>query len=89
MSTIAIIGAGRIGRIHATNLHRHPLADVKYVVDVIESAATDLAASCGAQVSTVDSALADESVSIVVIATSTDTHAELIAKTARAGKAIF
>ena len=89
MLKIAIIGAGRIGRIHATNLHRHPLADVRYVVDVIESAATDLAASCGAQVSTVDSALADESVSIVVIATSTDTHAELIAKTARAGKAIF
>jgi len=89
MSTVVIIGAGRIGRIHAANLHLHPLADVRYVVDVVESAALDLAASCGAQVGSVDSALADDSVDTVVIASSTDTHAELIAKAAKAGKAIF
>lgn len=89
MSTIVIIGAGRIGRIHAANLDQHPLADVRYVVDVVESAASDLAASCGAQVGSVDSALADDSVDTVVIASSTDTHAELIAKAAKAGKAIF
>ena len=89
MSTVVIIGAGRIGRIHAANLDQHPLADVSYVVDVVESAASDLAASCGAQVGSVDSALADDSVDAVVIASSTDTHAGLIAKAAKAGKAIF
>ncbi len=89
MLTVVIIGAGRIGRIHAANLHQHPLADVRYVVDVVESAASDLAASCGAQVGSVDSALADDSVDAVVIASSTDTHAGLIAKAAKAGKAIF
>ena len=89
MSTVAIIGAGRIGRIHAANLHQHALADVRYVVDVVESAALELATRCGAQVGSVDSALADDSVDTVIIASSTDTHAELIAKAARAGKAIF
>ena len=89
MSGVVIIGAGRIGRIHAANLHQHPLADVRYIVDVVESAASDLAASCAAQVGTVELALADDSVNIAVIASSTDTHAGLIAKAARAGKAIF
>ena len=89
MSGVVIIGAGRIGRIHAANLHQHPLADVRYIVDVVDSAASDLAASCAAQVGTVESALADNSVNIVVIASSTDTHSGLIAQAARAGKAIF
>jgi len=89
MSGVVIIGAGRIGRIHAANLHQHPLADVRYIVDVVDSAASDLAAGCGAQVGTVESALADNSVNIVVIASSTDTHSGLIAQAARAGKAIF
>jgi myo-inositol 2-dehydrogenase/D-chiro-inositol 1-dehydrogenase len=89
VNCIVIIGAGRIGRIHAANLNQHPLADVRYVVDVVEAAASDLAASCGAQVGSVDSALADDSVDAVVIASSTDTHADLIAKAAKAGKAIF
>ena len=65
MSGVVIIGAGRIGRIHAANLHQHPLADVRYIVDVVDSAASDLAASCAAQVGTVESALADNSVNIV------------------------
>jgi len=89
MSGVVIIGAGRIGRIHAANLLQHPLADVRYIVDVVDSAASDLAASCAAQVGTVESALADNSINIVVIASSTDTHSGLIAQAARAGKAIF
>lgn len=89
MTGIVVIGAGRIGRIHAGNLLRHPNADIKYIVDVHEPAAIELAATCNTQTTTVARALADPSVEAVVIASSTDTHADLITDAARAGKAIF
>ena len=43
MSGIALIGAGRIGRIHAENLNRHPLDDIRYIVDVVDEAALNSA----------------------------------------------
>ena len=43
MLTFALFGAGRIGRIHARNVARHPRARLKYVVDPIGAAASDLA----------------------------------------------
>ena len=89
MTGIAVFGAGRIGRIHASNLHHHADAQVLHVVDVVEAAAAELAASCGARVSTVEEALADPAVGAVIIASSTDTHADLVTASARAGKAIF
>ena len=89
MFGVLIIGAGRIGCIHAANLHANPLADVRYISDVVEASARKLADVCDAQVASVETALADDAVNCVIIATSTDTHAELIAKAAVAGKAIF
>ena len=89
MLNIAIIGAGRIGQIHTGNLHQHPGADIRYVVDVVDSAAAELAAQCDAMVGSVDDALGDSLVDAVLITSSTDTHAELIAAAASAGKAIF
>ena len=89
MINIGIIGAGRIGQIHAENLHRHPNADVSYVVDVSETAASALALACAAKTTSVDVLLADNSVDAIVIASSTDTHAELVCLAAEARKAIF
>jgi myo-inositol 2-dehydrogenase/D-chiro-inositol 1-dehydrogenase len=86
---IAVFGAGRIGRIHATNIAHSPLAQIRHVVDVYPAAAEELANRLGARVSTVEEALADPAVDAVVIGTSTDTHAELVQAAARAGKAIF
>ena len=89
MIDIAVIGAGRIGRIHATNLHLHPGANLRYIVDVSETAAAELAAHCDTQVGSLESVLGDATVQAVVIASSTNTHAELIEAAANAGKAIF
>lgn len=89
MIGIAVFGAGRIGRIHTSNLHLHADAQVLHVVDVVAESATELADSCGAKVSTVEQALADPNVGAVIIASSTDTHADLVTASARAGKAIF
>jgi myo-inositol 2-dehydrogenase/D-chiro-inositol 1-dehydrogenase len=86
---VAIYGAGRIGRIHAGNLVRQPGVRLKYVVDVNEAAATGLARAHGAAVATRDAPLADPAVAAVVIASSTDTHADLILRAAAAGKHIF
>lgn len=89
MVTFAQFGAGRIGRIHAASVSAHASATLKYVIDVDAKAAGELAASHGASVTTEALALADAAVDAVIIASSTDTHADLIEAAARAGKAIF
>lgn len=89
MIRVAVIGAGRIGQIHAANLVQNENAEVVYIVDVVEAAAASLAARCKAKVATVAKALGDDSVDAVVIASSTDTHADLVEKSAAAGRAIF
>jgi myo-inositol 2-dehydrogenase/D-chiro-inositol 1-dehydrogenase len=86
---IAVVGAGRIGQIHAANIHRHPAANLKYIVDISDRAAQDLATKCNCSVGTIEEVLGDTSINAVAIASSTDTHAALIAAAARAGKAIF
>jgi myo-inositol 2-dehydrogenase/D-chiro-inositol 1-dehydrogenase len=86
---VALFGAGRIGKIHAGNLVRQPGVRLKHVIDVNAEAATALATQHGANVSDVATALADPDVRAVVIASSTDTHADLIMRAADARKAIF
>ena len=89
MLTFCQFGAGRIGLIHAANIAAHPGAELRYVVDVNQPAAEALAAKHGAKVTTADAALADPAVKAVLIASSTDTHADLIERAAKAGKAIL
>jgi myo-inositol 2-dehydrogenase/D-chiro-inositol 1-dehydrogenase len=86
---IAVFGAGRIGRIHAANIHQNPRAEILHISDVHAPAAAELAALCNAKVSSIAEALQDKRVDAVVIASSTDTHAELVQAAAKAGKAIF
>lgn len=89
MIDVAIFGAGRIGKIHAANLSAHPGVTLKYVVDVSAAAANELAQKHGAKTADADSVFSDSAVQAVLIASSTDTHADLIVRAAAAGKAIF
>ncbi len=89
MPRFALIGAGRIGRIHAANLVALPGADLAWVADTDAAAADALARRTGARVTSADSAIADPAVDAILIASSTDTHASLIEACAAAGKAIF
>jgi myo-inositol 2-dehydrogenase/D-chiro-inositol 1-dehydrogenase len=89
MITICQFGAGRIGAIHAANVARRSDVRLKYVVDVNAGAAGTLARKHGASVVDRPTALADGEVNAVIIASATDTHAELAIAAARAGKAIF
>jgi myo-inositol 2-dehydrogenase/D-chiro-inositol 1-dehydrogenase len=85
----ALFGAGRIGAIHAGNLARNPNAELRYVVDVNAAAAQKLASAHEAVAADAKTALGDASVGAVLVASSTDTHADLCIASAKAGKAIF
>ena len=89
MINICQFGAGRIGAIHAGNIARHPDARLRIIVDVDRAAAEGLAGHYGAAVGDQAAALTDPAVDAVVIASATDTHADLVEAAARAGKAVF
>jgi myo-inositol 2-dehydrogenase/D-chiro-inositol 1-dehydrogenase len=89
MKNVAVFGAGRIGRIHATNLAALPGVALKAICDPVADSAAQLAAQLGAAVSTPDAVFADPTIDVVAIASPTDTHSDLIARAARAGKHIF
>ena len=86
---VALFGAGRIGKVHAANLFRHSQAELSAVVDVHTPSAEALAAQYGAQVKSEAEVFADSAIDAILIGSATDTHAGLIEKGARAGKAIF
>lgn len=89
MKNVVLFGAGRIGRIHATNLCSLPGLRLVYVCDPIAEQAAALAQLTGAAVSTPEAALADPAVHAVVIASPTSTHYDLIHRSAQARKHIF
>jgi myo-inositol 2-dehydrogenase/D-chiro-inositol 1-dehydrogenase len=90
MVGFAMLGCGRIGRMHARNVHAHPRAELLACYDVVEKAAAATAAELGiSRAPSVDAILADERVRAVFVATSTDTHTDLIARAAHAGKAVL
>ena len=89
MISFCQFGAGRIGAIHAGNIARHPGARLHTIVDTDRAAARRLAEAYGATVRTAAEALADPTIDAIIIASSTDTHADLVEAAARAGKAIF
>ena len=89
MIDVAIFGAGRIGKIHAGNIVKQPGVRLKHVVDPDAQAAAALASQHDASVGSVEGVFADSSIRAVAIASSTDTHADLIQRAAASGKAIF
>ena len=89
MLKIFQIGAGRIGAIHAASVAASPLAELYGIADVNKGAAEALAKLHGSKVLDIEAGLADKNVDAVLIASSTNTHSDLIMKSAKAGKAIF
>jgi len=86
---LAVIGAGRIGQIHATNAARNLGVSLAGIADAIPEPAAKLAAKLGTVVVTADQIFADRTIDAVLICSSTDTHADLIQRAAAAGKHIF
>ncbi len=95
--SLGLIGAGRIGKVHAQNIaQRITGVDLGAVSDVVVEAAGLLASTaCAAQSHTPKvyadyrAILDDPHIAGVVICSSTDTHAQIIIEAAQAGKHIF
>ena len=86
MIQIAVIGAGRIGRIHAGNIAAHPGARLAGIADAVPEAASQLAAALGVPVLTPDHAMQADA---VLIASPTPTHAGYIEQAASLKRAVF
>jgi len=84
-----LLGAGRIGKVHAKAVGSNPEAKLVAVADAFEKPAKELATAWGAEVRSIDEILKAKDIDAVVICTPTDTHADLIERFAKAGKAIF
>ena len=87
---VGLLGAGRIGQIHARSVAAHKSATLAAITDVDAKAVAGLAAETGASVAkSAADIIADKSIDAVLICTPTDTHADLIELAAKAGKAVF
>ena len=89
---VGVIGAGRIGRLHAENLAcQIPQAVLAALAEPNAQASRSLAHRLGVTsvYSSPEPLLENPGVDAVVICTPTDTHADLIEKAAAAGKHIF
>jgi myo-inositol 2-dehydrogenase/D-chiro-inositol 1-dehydrogenase len=86
---ICLIGAGRIGTVHAKAVATQEQATLYSVVDFNPHAAQQLSDKYNAKNQTLDQAFDDNTIDAFIIASSTATHADLIEKCAQVGKPIF
>lgn len=90
MVGIAVLGAGRIGKIHAANVAASKLARLVVVADPFAEAASRLADELGAEAMTDCEAAIDRAdVDAIVIGTPTHTHINLMLRAVRQGKAVL
>ena len=89
MLTIGLLGAGRIGNVHAKAISSHAGSKLVAVSDVNTDASAKLAAQYGAKAMTNEAIIADPSIHAVLVATSTNTHSDLIEAATKAGKAVM
>src|SRR5947209_16593036 len=90
MTKFALFGAGLIGSVHANNIAAHPRATLQYVYDINTEAAQQVASRLGAHVaSSQEEIWAADDVDVVLIASSTNTHAALLSGAVKAHKPVY
>jgi myo-inositol 2-dehydrogenase/D-chiro-inositol 1-dehydrogenase len=89
MIRFGLLGAGRIGKVHAKAVTGDANATLVAVADAFPAAAQAIADQYGCTVRSIDEIAAASDIDAVVICTPTDTHADLIEQFVKAGKAIF
>ena len=89
MLKVGLLGAGRIGAVHAKTMSAHSGSELVAVSDVVEENAAKLAKQYSVETRTSDEIISDPSIDAVLIATSTDTHSDLIEAATAAGKAVL
>jgi len=90
MLNFALMGAGRIGKMHAKNLSMHSKSNLSYVYDINQDFANEVAKLSGAKVAqSAEEAINDKNVDAVLIASATPTHIDFMTMAAKAGKAVL
>ena len=90
MINLALMGAGRIGKMHAEIITAHPEANLKFVYDVNKEFASQVANKNNAEsVSSPEQAINNDKINAILIASATPTHTKFITMGAKAGKAVF
>lgn len=90
MLKIAVLGCGRIGRMHAANIAGHPRAALAAVYDTHGPSADEVAARHGVRrAASAGEIFASADVDAVLVATITQTHADYIEMAVAAGKPIL
>ena len=89
MIKFAQFGAGFIGKIHGANIAKHRRAELTYIYDVYPAAAEELAAKLGAKVASSPEEIWASDVDAVLIASTTNTHADLLSGAIQVGKPIY
>jgi myo-inositol 2-dehydrogenase/D-chiro-inositol 1-dehydrogenase len=86
---LALLGAGRIGQVHAQAIHSIADARLLAVSDPVPEAARAITDRFGGTAMTIEAIRDSGDIDAVLICTPTNTHADLIEMFARAGKAMF
>ena len=86
---LAIIGAGRIGKVHAQAINNSKVANLVYIYDPDEEIAKKFSVEFRCIVSNIDNIKKDKQIDAVIICSPTDTHVELICIFSNYKKAIF
>ena len=89
MLKVGLLGAGRIGNVHAKAITSNLGSTLVAVSDVNTEAAAKLAAQYGVEARSSSDIINDPAIDAVLIATSTDTHSDLIVAATKAGKAVL
>ena len=90
MLRIAVLGAGRISRIHAANVAANPQARLVLIADPWRAGVDELAAQLGCEgLYDYGEALARDDIDAVIIGTATDTHVDLLLRAVEGAKAVL
>jgi myo-inositol 2-dehydrogenase / D-chiro-inositol 1-dehydrogenase len=89
MKKFALFGAGFIGKAHAQNIASNPRTKLESIYDVNADAARQLASSLGAKVAQSPDEIWNSDVDAVLIASSTNTHSDLLERAIRARKPVY
>lgn len=84
-----VLGAGRIGQVHAKAIASVPGATLVAVADAVQAAAKAVSNQYGCAIRSIEEIRKADDIDAVIISTPTDTHADLIEDFVKAGKAVF
>jgi len=90
MLNFALMGAGRIGKMHAKNIALHPMCNLSYVFDINQALAKKIAKKFNSiSIKNTRIAYTDKNVDVIFITTPTSTHIKYIMEAVKFKKTIF